>query len=193
MRRLGRWVGAVLFGTGVTLAGVVAGAVPAHACSCVQVTDDAAFEGSDLVFTGRLVTRKDTPAGLGGSLSSGDRAVLTFAVDRVFKGQVSARQRVSTSRDGASCGWELAGEGPFLVFAQGAGASVSTSLCSGNRAGAAPAAWGDGAAPVAGQTGPPEPFNRFSLRNLGLVAGLVAALVAVGVAVLTRRDSRRSA
>jgi hypothetical protein len=80
-----------------------------------------------------------------------------------------------------------------VVFAQGAGTSVSTTLCSGNRAGAAPAAWGGGAAPLAGETGPREPFSLFSLRNLGLVTVLMAALAVVRVTVRARRGSKRSA
>ena len=39
-------------------------------------------------------------------------------MDRVYKGAARARQSVVTPRDGATCGLELAGEGPFLVFAQ---------------------------------------------------------------------------
>ena len=63
-------------------------------------------------------------------------------VDRVYKGEAKAKQSVVTAREGASCGLELTGRGPFLVFAtkdpqfdlEGDAGEVYSSLCSGSRA-----------------------------------------------------------
>ncbi len=58
---------------------------------------------------------------------------LTFAVDRVFKGDALARQTVTTAASGSSCGLELAGEGVFLMFADAdGGAALASGLCSGS-------------------------------------------------------------
>jgi hypothetical protein len=158
MRTALRLLVTALLGLGAGLAAVVAGAAPAHACSCKQLTDSEALAGSDAVFTGRLLDRKDAPAAADGSMSSTDPATLTFAVDRVYKGDVLARQPVQTARMGASCGWELSGEGPYVVFASRQGTVLRISLCSGNRAGAVPAVWGSGTAPKAasGASGSPS-------------------------------------
>jgi hypothetical protein len=40
-----------------------------------------------------------------------------FAVDTVFKGAAHERQGVVSPVSGATCGLELSGEGPFVVFA----------------------------------------------------------------------------
>jgi hypothetical protein len=137
-----------LLGLAAGLAAAVAAAVPAHACSCAQATDPEQLDRADVVFTGRLLGRQDAPPAADGSVSSGDLATLTFAVDRVYKGAVAARQPVLTVRSGASCGWELAGEGPYVVFAQREVDGLRTDLCSGNRTGSAPAAWGSGTSPA---------------------------------------------
>ena len=50
-------------------------------------------------------------------ISSDDPALHVFAVDGVFKGEVHELQGVVSAADGASCGLELSGDGPFVVFA----------------------------------------------------------------------------
>ncbi len=92
-------------------------ATPAAACSCaMRPTVSATFASADAVFTGRLVSREvehpEWPI-----ISSGDPALHVFAVERVFKGAVHEEQGVVSADLGASCGLELAGEGPFVVFA----------------------------------------------------------------------------
>ena len=42
---------------------------------------------------------------------------LTFAVDRVFKGEATATEVVTSHASGASCGLEISGPGPLVVFA----------------------------------------------------------------------------
>ena len=93
---------------------VVLGASPAQACECVGGTTAQFTERADAVFTGRLVSRVEPT---GAIRSSADPALHVFAVDAVAKGAVSERQEVLSPLSGASCGLELTGDGPVVVFA----------------------------------------------------------------------------
>lgn len=133
----------------------------------------------------------------GPSYSSADPERFVFEVDEVFTGEVFARQSVVTARDGASCGLEISGPGPFLVFAVAnddvTGGAVdgelSSNLCSGTRelgSSAVPAEWGDASPPIAGASpigssgsGSPTPW-------IVALGGLTAA-AAVGAVLITRR------
>jgi hypothetical protein len=100
------------------LAGGLAGALtalagdarPAAACSCAVQADPDAFGAADVVFVGTLEQIDH---------ADGARAAraFTFGVDEVRKGDAAPRQVVRTPGSGAGCGLELAGRGPFLVFA----------------------------------------------------------------------------
>lgn len=93
---------------------VVVGAGPAQACECVGDTTAGFIERADAVFTGRLISREEP----GGPVrSSADPALHVFAVDAVAKGAVSERQEVLSALSGASCGLEVTGDGPVVVFA----------------------------------------------------------------------------
>jgi hypothetical protein len=85
----------------------------ASACSCVGGTTQRFFADADAVFTGRLVSREE-PATV---TSSADPALHVFAVDTVYKGTVHQSQGVLSPVSGATCGLELTGDGPFVVFA----------------------------------------------------------------------------
>jgi len=113
-RLLGRLGGVLLLSLGFATAGV-SGPPPAFACDCANSPDDVAYAArADAVFVGRLVARQQpTPY-----TSSLDPEVLTFVVSAVYKGDVADEQQVVTAVDGASCGLELAGSGPHLVFAR---------------------------------------------------------------------------
>jgi len=50
----------------------------------------------------------------------------------VFKGSAAQRQGVVSADSGASCGLELSGDGPFVVFANREGAQYTASLCGGS-------------------------------------------------------------
>jgi len=129
----------VLLGLGFSLTGAAL-AQPALACSCAGVEDDAGYAGrADAVFTGRLVDRAEQSGGIG---SSTDPATLTFEVFAVYKGEVSQPQQVVTAVSGASCGLELSGEGPHLIFARtntfdhdppAADGQLRADLCGGSR------------------------------------------------------------
>lgn len=133
---------------------VVLPAAPAAACDCVS--DDAAgfFARADVVFTGTLVSREvshpNAPV-----FSSADPALHVFAVDSVFKGSAAEHQGVVSADSGATCGLELSGTGPFVVFA--------------NSDAALPA--GEYAASLCGGSGPLTAALEADLRELGPAAG----------------------
>ena len=91
-------------------------ASPAQACSCAEATTAQHVAAADVVFTGTLLSREvdhpDWPV-----MSSDDPALYVFAVDAVYKGDVHAEQGVVSASESASCGLDLAGDGPFVVFA----------------------------------------------------------------------------
>jgi hypothetical protein len=129
-----RRIGIVLLsGLMLSAAGLVV-AAPAAACSCAGIpTTAGAFASADAVFTGRLVSREvqhpNAPM-----RSSEDPALHVFAVDEVFKGVVHEQQGVVSADSGASCGLELSGAGPFVVFAAGSADRYTAALCDGSGA-----------------------------------------------------------
>jgi hypothetical protein len=78
----------------------------------MSFTDQEAFDRADVVFTGIVAGIEDPRSG-----SSMAPRVFTFAVDDVYKGDAAPQQVVRSEQSGASCGLELAGPGPFVVFA----------------------------------------------------------------------------
>jgi len=140
----------------------------ASACSCTGGTPTEQALRADAVFAGRLVTRE---------VVGGATALHVFAVETVYAGEVSARQGVVSPASGASCGLELAGDGPFLVFARSEGGRLAADLCGGT------AAWTAGtAAEVQMLTGASAP--RPGAAGTELPGGPSAALVEAAVAVL---------
>jgi hypothetical protein len=121
--RVRRWTTGLLAGLLLVLAGwVLAPAV--SACGCTGGTPSEHALRADAVFSGRLVDRE----------AVGGTALHVFAVDTVHAGAVSARQGVLSPASGASCGLELAGEGPFLVFADREDDRLAADLCGGTTA-----------------------------------------------------------
>jgi LPXTG-motif cell wall-anchored protein len=105
----------VLLVAGFGAAGLLV-ASPASACSCAEGPVDVHFADADAVFTGTLVSREVRHVDQG-SQSSGDPALHVFEVARVHKGDVHELQGVVSAAEGGSCGLELVGDGPFVVFA----------------------------------------------------------------------------
>jgi hypothetical protein len=156
---------------------VVLPAAPAAACDCVGDAAAGSFARADLVFTGTLVSREvshpHSPV-----LSSTDPALHVFAVDSVFKGSAAQRQGVVSADSGASCGLELSGDGPFVVFANREGAQYTASLCGGSAPLTAALeadlrALGPAAAPSAGPSRPsrPSPAARTGASDVPPVGG----------------------
>lgn len=153
-----------------SIAVVVLGAAPAGACSCAAVTDREALEEADVLFTGTLVS---TASSSGNFVGSGDPERFVFEVDEVFKGEVSSRQTIVTARSGSSCGLEISGRGPFVVFAY-----TDSSLVTGAEAGELYSYLCSGTRPLTDRALPAafSPVPRPWLRSAGAGAVSVAAV-----------------
>lgn len=189
----GSWRAAAVAGLVIVAVLVVGDARPAAACSCAGFDDAEALAHADVVFTGELVEVVRP-----GSWSSPEApARFVFDVDEVLVGEARARQSIVTPAYGASCGLEIEGPGPFLVFAterstltDDADGELHSHLCSGTR----PLADGPigfvaegrpptpGSSPVGGGGGVPVPL---------VVGGIVLALVVVAVGATLLARARR--
>jgi hypothetical protein len=190
-------VAALGLATGVAV--LLLPATPASACSCAALTAAQSYDGADVVFSGRLVSREQPVPGSDGSWSSADPATLTFQVSRVYKGTVAARQQLTTAASGDSCGLEISGAGPFLVFANTAATGGLTStLCGGTTDDVSSATW-PWTAPVpasrpAGEAGPIVAADRVTPGGRGTATGAVVAagsLLTVGAVVVAVTLTRR--
>lgn len=112
MRRSGM---TLLLAALLTAAGLLV-ASPAAACSCAEADTAAYFADADAVFAGSLVSREVRRLD-SWTQSSGDPALHVFEVETVYKGEVHEQQGVISAADGASCGLEPSGDGPYVVFA----------------------------------------------------------------------------
>ena len=169
-----------------TAAVVTGPASAARACDCASLPAPSADARADVVFTGTLLSRTVTEP----VTSSTDPATWVFAVDRALKGEVPERASVRSAVSGASCGLELTGRGPFVVFAGDAGTHLTAHLCDGT-ARLTPTlerqitALADGSGTVVARTGPSttypdmeaEPAHR--LPRWGYLAGAGGLLVLV--------------
>ena len=176
----------------------------ASACSCVPQTTAQYLERADAVFSARLLSREEPS---GGVLSSADPALHVFAVDTVFKGTAHAEQGVLSPLSGATCGLELVGDGPFVVFATGspdlggtpfaalAGDQYASLLCDGTAPATAelvaelralaPAAPDAAGAPLPGRAGTTAPGGGPWVPAVAGAGALV--LLAVGAVLVRRR------
>lgn len=112
---------------------MLGGAAMALACSCLVATEAEQAARASALFAGTAVASSDPNAG-GPLIGSGDPIEWTFAVDTVVKGEVVADQRVTTARDGASCGASFEVGRRYLVFASdGESGGLVTGVCSGTR------------------------------------------------------------
>ena len=164
MQRLARRVPLAFAVLALTAGGLVLATTArlASACSCATTRggDAGAFDRADAVFSG-VLTEVRTP--LVEHASSSDPERFIFDVDRVYKGEVFARQSVVTAREGASCGLEVSpGVGAILVYARSRTdgrvvadeGEVVADLCGGTRyfIDPVPASFGAGTLPRAGSS-----------------------------------------
>ena len=149
---------------GLTFA-VWAAPTPAYACSCAPSDPEAQISRADVIFTGTVVSDE----------ARGTIRRLTFAVDRVYKGDAASTQVVETNSSGASCGLEISGPGPFVVFAQAGGGrtELTAGLCDGTTNAPAPTSLGAGAPPTPVE----EPRFSSQTKRWGFIGIGVACLV----------------
>jgi hypothetical protein len=181
---------------------------PAAACSCAVMSEARKAAYADAIFVGTLIDRRiGEPTGA--VTSSTHMAVWTFEVSRAYKGTVSKRQEIATAMSGASCGLELSGPGPFLVFARRPNDAVAKSwwgdrqldpgqyvsdLCLGSRA------LSDGREPTVGGPPPsspapapsPAPASSPAPAGFAIGVGALAAVVAAALGLAALRARRRA-
>ncbi len=185
---------------GALVAGLTVAVTPAlgvtwaSACSCVGASDLESAGRAEAIFAGTLT---DTAAPER-PRSSMDPVTYTFAVSRVYKGEAAIRQPVGSVVSGASCGLELDGTGPFLVFADaGKAGALKANLCGGTRPlGTGPdPALGAGYEPVAAVPVVAAPGSEGESSPALLALGGALGLIAIGgLAVeLHRRRTRPNA
>ena len=171
----------------------------AWACSCVPATTGEQVERADVVFTGTLVSREVVHP-VPGVVGSDDPAVHVFAVEGRLKGATPAQQTVLSADSSASCGLDLSGDGPFLVFAtrppDAPAGQLTASLCGGTAPADAQLVTEVRTAVLGGTPGGPvDPAAGTSVETptstfLLLLGGLVALTVLVGA--LAAREGRRA-
>lgn len=202
-----------LVGAALTMPVLIGGlllvtARPAAACSCAVMSEAKKAAYADAIFAGTLIDRRiGQPSGA--ATSSTHMAVWTFEVSRVYKGAVNRRQEIATAMSGASCGLELSGPGPFLVFARRPNDPVAKSwwgdrqldpgqyvshLCLGSRAlsdGGEPTV--DGPPPSSPAPAPsPAPASSPGPAGVATGVGALAAVVAAALGVAVLRKRRRA-
>ena len=111
------------------VAGALARADCAWACSCASGSPEEILELGPAAFIGTAVERRlEEGSLLGGSVR---HAVYLFRVDEPLKGAVPRYVEVRTPEDGASCGLEVRlGEPVALGLQRESGRRWSSSLCS---------------------------------------------------------------
>jgi hypothetical protein len=162
--------------------------VPAAACSCVGMSKTAYAGAAAVVFTG-TVTRVDRPISLLTS-SSSDPIQVQFAVDAVYKGDITRTTWVTTSGT-ASCGADYVIGRSYTVFPARVDGRLDSGLCHGDvQGGIEPSAYGlpPGHAPTEGSSGEPGAFGSVA----PFLAVAIIALASIG-GVLRRRRGRATA
>ena len=156
----------------VTLTAVWATPVPAYACSCLTDSERGLIRNAGVIFTGTLTEER----------TSGATRTYTFAVDRVYRGQVRTAQTVKTPAQRPACGLDLSGAGPYLVLGYLKDGVLWANACGGTRTGAAPAELGAGYPPQPGSA----PTGLTWTPTSGGVTLLVGAAF-LGIALLVAR------
>ena len=163
----------------LALAALWATPAPAYACSCAGASDDEHAANAEAIFTGTMTEDR---------VDEGEQTrTLIFTVDRVFKGQATTTQVVTTHASGASCGLEISGPGPFLVFADQEQSGLTANLCGGTRTGSAPAGMGAGQAPLPDAA--PDARMGMWVPLVGMILAATAAAM-VGLSLVRGRSAR---
>ena len=103
---------------------------PVHACSCIEFTEQESFARSDLVFIGKVKSKKFYPEIIddtGKSLNSPYYTYL-FSVSKVLKGETNSEQQVQSGQGGGDCGYNFSEGETYKVYAYGN--PVTVDICS---------------------------------------------------------------
>lgn len=175
------------------IVGVGPSARKAFACSCAESTlsefVDQNPEAAVAAFAGRQVSRVVEDEQVD------DGAVLTFAVETVYLGDVGTMVEVRTHAQGSACGLDVSGVTPVGILVTDFGRGPSVDLCTSRwPVDELAAEFGPGSEPTnapsttLGSSGAADGGSWDSAR-FGLGA-LLLAIVATGVALVWRRRRR---
>ncbi len=98
----------------------------ALACSCAPPPPPKqALAGSTAVFSGKCISVEIKE----------QRKIVTFEVDRVWKGEVGKTVTITTAAHGATCGYAFTtkGDATYLVYCYGKPDALSTNICTRTR------------------------------------------------------------
>ena len=95
----------------------------AAACSCVEVTPEAAFGAADAVFEGRVTAVRE----------EADARIATLSVVQQWKGVETEAIEVRTPLAGSMCGLGFEAETSWLIYAERRGDALHTGLCARTR------------------------------------------------------------
>lgn len=154
------------------------------ACSCAAPGQPALeLENATVVFAGRVLAL-EVPGGP--IVSSADPVKVKFQVQEVWKGPVQTQLVVTTSRSGASCGYEFVQGQEYLVYSRGTPPELTVSLCSRTQPFATAdedfTALGNGSHPTV-ETVEQSPRAQMPIIVIGIIVGVAVLLLVCGVAV----------
>lgn len=155
---------------------------PAYACSCVPARPPLeSRDEAQTVFSGTVSAVQGEAGGL----------LVTFDVDRIWKGPEGSSLTLTTSESSASCGYEFVQGESYLVYGMAQDGRLTTNLCTRTvllaNAGEDLDALGPGtAAPAAVETPAAEMSVELPWGPIAVGAG-VLALLAVGATLAFRR------
>jgi hypothetical protein len=114
---------ALLFFTSVSAFALVS-AHEANACTCSVPPIARALAQAEAAFVGTV--------GSNGLDEESEKRIVTFTVQRVFKGSVPVQVQVATPLSKGGCGFSFAPGSVYLVFTRNVRGMRLTHLCSGN-------------------------------------------------------------
>ncbi|WP_110114883.1 hypothetical protein [Bacillus sp. CGMCC 1.16541] len=147
-----------------------------EACSCVQPPPpEEELAHSKAVFRGKVLRVERVKVPLNEDFPS-EVNVVTFEVNRIWKGPLDSQLLVYTELDSASCGYSFSVGREYVVYAQGE-EDLTTSICSrtADVKTADLTALGDGKAPA--KTVTIEENNSFSFLKMSIGAGLLLGVI----------------
>jgi hypothetical protein len=113
-----------LFATFVSAVALVSRSPEANACTCNIPRIGQAIEQAEAAFVGTVTSSVlDAEA---------EKRVVTFTVQRVFKGSVPVQTQVVTPISEKACGYSFAPGATYLVFTRNIRGKPLTHRCSGN-------------------------------------------------------------
>ncbi len=152
------------FGLIGALFGWLGSATPAFACSCAMATPSEQFENATAVFVG---TVKDISA-------DGYDNIVDFDVSESQKGSNTKTASVTTSQQGASCGFVFEEGKEYIVYAYDDNGGLGTGMCSGTSLIVADAQDGDSEIDIT--SSPADPAVQ-AAKNENSISPIVIAVI----------------